>query len=117
EHMVARYDDEAALRELASKVAVVTTEFENVPAPALALLETLTRVTPPPSAVAVAQDRIAETTHLENAGFPTADFAAVGSSSEAASAARRLGGRCIRKTARLGYDGKGQALVSSGDEA
>ncbi len=117
EHIVARYDDEAALRELASKSAVVTTEFENVPAPALALLETLTRVTPPPSAVAVAQDRIAEKTHLQNAGFPTADFAAVGSSSEAASAARRLGGRCILKTARLGYDGKGQAPVSNADEA
>lgn len=117
DHIVARYDDEAALRELASKAAVVTTEFENVPAPTLALLETLTRVTPPPSAVAVAQDRVAEKTHLQNAGFPTAAFAAVGSSSEAASAARRLGGRCILKTARMGYDGKGQAAVSNADEA
>lgn len=117
EHIVARYDDEAALRELASKAAVVTTEFENVPAPTLALLETLIRVTPPPSAVAVAQDRVAEKTHLQNAGFLTAAFAPVGSSSEAGSAARRLGGRCILKTARLGYDGKGQTLVSTPDEA
>ncbi|HEU4799647.1 MAG TPA: 5-(carboxyamino)imidazole ribonucleotide synthase [Gemmatimonadales bacterium] len=117
EHIVARYDDEAALRELASKAAVVTTEFENVPAPTLALLETLIRVTPPPSAVAVAQDRVAEKTHLQNAGFLTAAFAPVGSSSEAGSAARRLGGRCILKTARLGYDGKGQTMVSTPDEA
>ncbi len=117
EHIVARYDDEDALRQLAGKSDAVTTEFENVPAPALSLLEVLTRVTPSPSAVSVAQDRIAEKTHLENAGFPTARFAAVGSSGEAVSAARRLGDSCILKTARMGYDGKGQALVDSPDEA
>lgn len=117
EHIVARYDDEDALRELAEKSAAVSTEFENVPAPAMSLLEELTRVTPSPAAMAVAQDRIAEKTHLENAGFPTARFVAVGSGSEAAAAARRLGGSCILKTARLGYDGKGQALVDSAEEA
>lgn len=116
-HILASYDNEAALRELASKVAVVTTEFENVPAPTLALLETLTRVTPPPAAVAVAQDRIAEKTHLQNAGFPVAAFAPVGTAAEARDAARSLGGASILKTARLGYDGKGQALVSTPDDA
>jgi 5-(carboxyamino)imidazole ribonucleotide synthase len=117
EHIVARYDDDAALRELAHKVAVVTTEFENVPAPTLALLESLTRVTPPPSAVAVAQDRVAEKSHLQNAGFPIAAFAPVGSTAEARDAVRSLGGASILKTARLGYDGKGQALVTTPDEA
>lgn len=117
EHIVARYDDDAALRELADKVAVVTTEFENVPAPTLALLESLTRVTPPPSAVAVAQDRVAEKSHLQNAGFPIAAFAPVGSTAEARDAVRSLGGASILKTARLGYDGKGQALVTTPDEA
>lgn len=116
EHLAAPYDDEAALRTLASRCAAVTTEFENVPAGTLALLASLTRVSPSAVAVAIAQDRILEKTHLTDARFATAAFLPVRSIKEAAESFARLGRAGILKTARLGYDGKGQALVGSPEE-
>ena len=116
EHLQAPYDDETALRALASRCAAVTTEFENVPAGALALLSSLTRVSPSSVAVAIAQDRILEKTHLADAGFRTAAFLPIRSASEAREAFERLGRPGILKTSRLGYDGKGQAVVASAEE-
>ena len=69
-HLVAGYDDPAALDELASRCAVVTTEFENPPAEALHRLARHVVVAPPARAVAIAQDRLAEKSFLEAAGFP-----------------------------------------------
>src|SRR4051812_16324331 len=57
EHIVAAYDDESALRRLASICAVVTTEFENPPARSMLMLAKHTIVHPSPTAVAIAQDR------------------------------------------------------------
>jgi 5-(carboxyamino)imidazole ribonucleotide synthase len=116
EHLQAAYDDETALRALASRCSAVTTEFENVPAGALALLGSLTRVSPSSVAVAIAQDRILEKTHLADAGFRTAAFLPVRSAEEARDAFDRLGRIAILKTSRLGYDGKGQTVVSSAKE-
>ena len=110
-HLVAPYDDAAALDELASRCAVVTTEFENPPAQAMQRLARDVVVAPPATAVAIAQDRIAEKSFLEGAGFPVAPCAAVIDSADLAAAAA-LGGPVIVKTARLGYDGKGQRSVS-----
>lgn len=115
-HLQAAYDDEAALRALATQCRAVTTEFENVPAGSLALLASLTRVAPSSVAVAVAQDRILEKTHLADAGFQTAAFLPVRTADEASDAFTRLGRNAILKTSRLGYDGKGQALVASAGE-
>lgn len=116
EHLQAAYEDESALRLLASRCAAVTTEFENVPAGALALLSSLTRVSPSSVAVAIAQDRILEKTHLADAGFGTAAFLPVRSADKAREAFGRLGRHGILKTSRLGYDGKGQAVVTSAEE-
>jgi 5-(carboxyamino)imidazole ribonucleotide synthase len=116
EHLQAAYDDETALRELASRCAAVTTEFENVPAGTLALLSSLTSVSPSSVAVAIAQDRILEKTHLADAGFRTAAFLPVRSVDDARDAFARLGRTAILKTSRLGYDGKGQAVVTSAAE-
>ncbi|HET8634127.1 MAG TPA: 5-(carboxyamino)imidazole ribonucleotide synthase [Gemmatimonadales bacterium] len=115
EHLQAAYDDETALRALASRCAAVTTEFENVPAGTLALLTSLTSVSPSSVAVAIAQDRILEKTHLADAGFQTAAFLPVRSLNEAGEAFERMGRPAILKTSRLGYDGKGQAVVTSAD--
>ena len=106
EHLVAPYDDPAALDRLAATCAVVTTEFENPPAAALERLAADVIVAPPPHAVAVAQDRIAEKRFLADLGVPTAPFAVAGT-------AERVGFPAIVKTARLGYDGKGQREVGS----
>ena len=109
----AAYDDLEALHDLADQCAAVTTEFENVPAAALRTLAGRVPVSPGAAAVEIAQDRIAEKQHLLQAGFTTAAFAPVRSVEEAESAFGSIGRAGILKTSRLGYDGKGQAVVES----
>jgi 5-(carboxyamino)imidazole ribonucleotide synthase len=111
-HIRASYTDEAGVDQLASACRAVTTEFENVPASTLERLAARTVVRPPVSAVAVAQDRIAEKSFLHDQGFATAPFRTVHDDRElhAALAAVRL--PALLKTSRLGYDGKGQALAT-----
>jgi 5-(carboxyamino)imidazole ribonucleotide synthase len=111
-HLVAPYDDPAALDELAATCAVVTTEFENPPAAALDRLAADVTVAPPPTAVAVAQDRIAEKSFLAAHGFATAPWAPLVRDDDFA-AALGVGIPAIVKTARLGYDGKGQQAVGA----
>ncbi|MDJ0771377.1 MAG: 5-(carboxyamino)imidazole ribonucleotide synthase [Ilumatobacter sp.] len=111
-HLVADYDDAEALRRLGDESEVVTTEFENPPAAALDALRRRTSVAPAPEAVAVAQDRIAEKRFLVDAGLPVAPFAVV----DDADADPSVGYPAILKTARLGYDGKGQRLVADASE-
>lgn len=111
-HLAAAYDDADALAELGDACAVVTTEFENPPAHALEALARRTLVAPNPRAVAVAQDRVAEKAFLVDAGFPVGPYAVV----DADGADPELGYPAILKTARLGYDGKGQRLVADASE-
>ena len=114
-HLQAGYEDPQALAELAGRCAAVTTEFENVPARALARVAERIRVHPSADAVAVAQDRLVEKRFIESAGVPVAAHAAVQSAADAAAVpAMLLPG--ILKVARLGYDGKGQASVATADE-
>jgi len=115
-HLVAGYADPVALDTLASHCAVVTTEFENVPADALTSLAARVPVWPPPAAVAIAQDRIAEKSFLRQHGFATTHFAPVESDDDAEAAWQAVGGPALLKTSRLGYDGKGQATVTSVSE-
>jgi 5-(carboxyamino)imidazole ribonucleotide synthase len=116
-HLSAAYDDPAALGELAAGCAVITTEFENVPAATLAHLAERLPVYPPPRAVAIAQDRILEKRFLAAHHFPTTLFAAVEHEPDVEPAWRAVGGPALLKTSRLGYDGKGQAVVRSPGEA
>ena len=114
EQIETKYDDVAGLAALAGRVKAVTTEFENVPAPSLEYLEKAgLRVCPPSAAVAVTQDRNVEKHFVsEVAGVPVAPHAAVRSEADVdALDASLLPG--ILKTARLGYDGKGQARVAT----
>ena len=117
EAIAAPYDDEAALEKLARRVKAVTTEFENVPAPALQRLAELgVRTAPPASAVAVTQDRNREKTFVGDvAGVPVAPHAAVRNERDAETVSKDLLPG-ILKTARLGYDGKGQARVTTREE-
>ncbi len=113
-HLVAAYDDADALARMAAECAVVTTEFENPPASALDLLVRHTLVRPGPHAIAVTQDRRTEKRFLAEHGFPTAPFAVVESAADLGSV--DIGLPAIVKTARLGYDGKGQVGVANHDE-
>lgn len=111
-HIVAAYDDEAGLRQLASLADVVTYEFENVPEAAVETLAPLVEVRPGAHPLAVAQDRLIEKTFLNQAGIPTAEFVPVDSQGALGDAVEQLGGSAIIKTRRFGYDGKGQLRIS-----
>src|ERR1700749_2627398 len=118
-HLRAAYDDEASLTELARLCAAVSTEFENVPAASLDFLARTTFVSPAGRCVAVAQDRIAEKRFIASSGVPVAPHVVIESSEALAAiddAALEAVLPGILKTARLGYDGKGQARVCNADE-
>ena len=116
-HIRAPYDDERALSDLSASCAAITTEFENVPAAALQILARSSLVRPPVEAVATSQDRIAEKSFLQGHGIPTARFHPVRDLRELKTAVAGLRLPALLKTSRLGYDGKGQALVKSEEDA
>ena len=116
DHIAADYLDRAGLAELARLCRAATTEFENVPAAALAYLAEHCSVSPDAASVAIAQDRIAEKRFVASCGIAVAPHAVVERAEDfAALDASLLPG--ILKSARLGYDGKGQARVATVDEA
>jgi 5-(carboxyamino)imidazole ribonucleotide synthase len=106
-HLVAAYDDPAALAQLAATCAVVTTEFENAPAAAMERLAEQTLVRPAPAALATCQDRIVEKQFLTDIGVPVAPYRVIHAEADVVEAAT-FTFPAILKTARLGYDGKGQ---------
>lgn len=111
-HLCAGYLDEAKLAELAERCDAVTTEFENVPAQALKRLAAGCRVVPAADAVAVSQDRAREKAHFAACGVPCAPHAVIETEAELAAVPDALLPG-ILKTARLGYDGKGQRRVAN----
>ncbi|WDS36029.1 5-(carboxyamino)imidazole ribonucleotide synthase [Pseudoxanthomonas sp.] len=110
---VGGFDDEAALEAFASKVDVVTFDFENVPASSAQWLVERVPVYPNPQALAVAQDRLSEKTLFRELGIPVPAFAAVDSREGLDAALAEIGTPCIIKTRRFGYDGKGQFRIKS----
>ena len=110
-HIRADYLDAAGLAELARLSAAITTEFENVPAASLDLLAATRPVAPAAAAVAVCQDRAAEKAHFERSGVACAPHALIATAQQLAAVSDTLLPG-ILKTARLGYDGKGQARVA-----
>ncbi len=115
--IVGDYDNPDTLRAFAAGADVITFEFENVSAAGLDLLASLRPVRPGPAVLRISQDRVAEKSFLNAAGAATAPWAEVtdAASLDAAIARIRLPG--ILKTTRLGYDGKGQALVRTAEQA
>ena len=111
-HIRTGYEDPQGLAELAKLCAAVTTEFENVPAGALNTLAQSLPVSPAGSAVAIAQDRAAEKAHFVQCGVPCAPYAVIETPAQlTAFNDALLPG--ILKTARMGYDGKGQIRVKT----
>jgi 5-(carboxyamino)imidazole ribonucleotide synthase len=110
---VAAYDDMEALRRFAAGVDVVTFEFENVSAAGLELLESLVPVRPAPAVLRTSQDRLAEKRFLESAKVRVAPWATITTVAELGDAASRIGLPSVLKTTRLGYDGKGQAMLQA----
>jgi 5-(carboxyamino)imidazole ribonucleotide synthase len=107
----ANYDDREALHRFATAIDVVTYEFENIPADPVDLLATLKPVRPSPAVLRICQDRILEKTALNRAGVSTTDFAAIASEQDFDGAIAAVPAPAILKTARMGYDGKGQTTI------
>ena len=114
-HIQAGYLDEQGLAQLMQRCAAITTEFENVPSAALVTLGAHRIVAPAAESVAICQDRALEKAHFKRCGVACAPHARIDSAESLADVpAQLLPG--ILKTARLGYDGKGQLGVASVDE-
>ena len=107
----ARYDDADAVRRLARGLDVVTYEFENVPDSTARLLEELLPVHPPTAALRVGQDRLAEKQLFESLGISTPVYHPLDTRDGLEEAIGRVGLPAVLKTRRMGYDGKGQAVI------
>jgi 5-(carboxyamino)imidazole ribonucleotide synthase len=92
-------------------VDVVTFEFENVSAPGLEALAALRPVHPSPAILRLTQDRVTEKAFINAAGAPTAPWRPVNDRAELDEACAQLGLPAVLKTTRLGYDGRGQAML------
>lgn len=113
----APYDDPEALARLADSVDVVTYEFENVPAASADYLRSRLPVLPPPSALEASQDRLAEKQMFREEGIATAPFCPVNGPEDVEAALATTDLPAVVKTRRFGYDGKGQAMVESAQQA
>ena len=111
-HIQTAYEDPQGLAQLAACSAAITTEFENVPAPALAVLAATRTVAPAAAAVSIAQDRAHEKAHFVRCGVPCAPYAVITNAAQLAAVSRDLLPG-ILKTTRMGYDGKGQVRVAT----
>ncbi len=115
--VAAAYDDPEGLRRVAAASDVVTYEFENVPAKSAAYLAARLPALPPPEALEIAQDRVAEKTMFRELGIETPAFHPIDGPGDVDAALAVTGLPAVIKTRRLGYDGKGQAVVRTFEEA
>lgn len=113
---VGSYADQDALARFAASCAVVTCEFENVPAETLEAAARVVPVWPGAKSFAVAQDRLAEKEFLAGLGIAVAPYARVDTLEDLRGALPRVRVPALLKTRRFGYDGKGQILIRAADE-
>jgi 5-(carboxyamino)imidazole ribonucleotide synthase len=117
EHLRAPFEEVDACLELARRSAVVTLEWENADVSTLRRMAEIVPVHPSPAVLEVAQHRVREKDAARRLGVPTAEYRAVRTRAELDAALREIGAPAILKTARMGYDGKGQALIRDPAEA
>jgi 5-(carboxyamino)imidazole ribonucleotide synthase len=116
-HTCAPFGDEDAIRRFARSCDAITVEWENVPVHCLDIAREYAPVRPDGRMLAIAQDRLAERAFLDGLGLETAPHMAVTSADEAAAAAKRIGTPAVLKSARDGYDGRGQVRVDEPADA
>ena len=111
ELVAADYTDRAALERFLKGVDVVTYEFESIPLSTVEFVAERVKVYPPVEALQIAQDRLLEKKLFEHLGIPTPPFAPVDSLEDLRKTASRIGFPMVLKTRKMGYDGKGQAII------
>ena len=107
------FTDQRLLARLAQQSEVLTFDWENVSVASLRKLPKSTRICPPIAALAASQDRVGEKQLFEKLKIPTTRWRAVESRPQLKRAVEEIGLPGVLKTRRLGYDGKGQAVVRS----
>jgi 5-(carboxyamino)imidazole ribonucleotide synthase len=110
---IADWDDERALARFAAAVDVATFEFENIPSEAVRNVAALKPVMPRPEILEITQDRLREKDFLNGIGVATTCYREVTDASSLGRALAGLTGRAVLKSARMGYDGKGQVAVAA----
>lgn len=140
-HIIAEYDDLAALEKLGDMTDVLTYEFENVPGDILRHLEGKYNIPQGIAPLFDSQDRLREKNNAKRHGLPVPEYVPLpactasedcaevpdGSGegqcgcerpmtdadryAELRDAVRIIGMPCVLKTRRLGYDGHGQAVI------
>lgn len=110
-HIHADFADERALQELCVSVDVATFEFENVSAASAEFVAERVPLHPSPYALTAGQDRMHEKKLFAQLGIPVPGHIAVSSFDGLQLAAEHLGLPAVLKTRRMGYDGKGQAVL------
>jgi 5-(carboxyamino)imidazole ribonucleotide synthase len=116
-HTVGAYDDAHALADFAASCAVVTCEFENVPAPALEAAARHVPVFPGAKSFAVAQDRLVEKDFVTALGIKVAPYAKVDTLEDLRAGLARVRSPALLKTRRFGYDGKGQITIRDANDS
>jgi len=111
-HLQADYTDAESLAKMAEMCDAITTEFENVPAESLKFLASHKPVHPSADAVAIARHRIQEKDYARDSGLTPAPYALIRSADDFDAAIEITGLPGIIKTTTLGYDGKGQQVIS-----
>lgn len=109
----AGFDDETALAAFAAAVDVVTYEFENIPLAPVRFLADRVPVRPGAHILETGQDRLREKAFFNGIGIATAPWRAVHSLTDLETAVADLGRPSVLKTARMGYDGKGQVKIEA----
>ncbi|MEI6684927.1 MAG: 5-(carboxyamino)imidazole ribonucleotide synthase [Planctomycetota bacterium] len=117
EQIVAPFEDATALQKLADSSDLITYEFENIPVSVVRKLAQTRSVFPPPTALESSQDRLLEKQFFNQHGIDTAPFYPVDDQPSLEQAIAVLKLPLILKTRRFGYDGKGQFLVKSLEDA
>lgn len=109
-------DDPALLQSLAERCRVVTFDVENLPRNAAEHVAARTLFLPPLDALETAQDRLLEKRLFGELGIGTVAWRAVDDLDGLREAVEALGLPAVLKTRRMGYDGRGQRFLRSGDE-
>jgi 5-(carboxyamino)imidazole ribonucleotide synthase len=117
QHIIAEYGDQQALAAFLDGLDVATFEFENVPVGAAQWLAERVPFYPPPRALEVGQDRLAEKTLFKQVGLEVHPFLPADSAAALGAAVQSIGAPVVVKTRRGGYDGKGQAVLQSQPDA
>lgn len=107
----ADFGDTEAAAALAKSVDVATYDFENIPSSSATALLQHCPLYPGVAALQQCQDRLIEKTLLQSLNIAVPTFMAVSSRPDLFAATEQLGFPCVLKTRRLGYDGKGQAIL------